>query len=141
MRRFPSGTCIRDQGIWKRGDDRSKPRGWRLGRSRLNWATDEGENACESGRPYKVKEVKGDNSVFVLRSRKVRDLHCTIIGGADTASERQRISGRNKYEVDKTVDPMVLNAGRLSATSRWDEMVLRIIPNGATECATKSTSL
>ena len=41
-----------------------------------------------------------------------------MIGGADAASERQRISGRNRYEVDENVDPMAFNGGRLSATSR-----------------------
>lgn len=82
------------------------------------WVTDEGLIAWESGRPYKVNEVKGDARALVVRSRKVRDAHCTIIGGADTASERQRISGRKRYEVDKNVVPMVLNGGRPSATCR-----------------------
>jgi hypothetical protein len=89
-----------------------------VGRSLSNWVTDEGEDACESGRPYKVNEIKGDASVFVVRSRKVRDVHCIIIGGADTASERQRISGRKRYEVDKNVGPIVHNEGRPSATCR-----------------------
>lgn len=55
------------------------------------------------------------------------------MGGADVASERQRISDRERYEVDMNVEPMAFNGGRPSATSRKDETRFLIIPIGVAE--------